>query len=85
MKKSSILILLLVAAGLVLNFAFSGHDFLAYTLYLIAFLILLFRLVGKTARRLISLLLILGIGYFVFRRTAQAGGRLPAPYRFQCA
>ena len=66
MKKSSILILLLVAAGLVLNFAFSGHDFLAYTLYLIAFLILLFRLVGKTARRLISLLLILGIGYFVF-------------------
>lgn len=66
MKKSSILILLLVAAGLVLNFAFSGHDFLAYTLYLIAFLILLFRLVGKTAKRLISLLLILGIGYFVF-------------------
>lgn len=66
MKKSNILILVLVGIGLILNFVFSGHDFIAYTLYLIAFLILIFKFIGKIAKLIISVLLILGIGYFVF-------------------
>lgn len=66
MKKSTIFMLLLVAVGLILNFAFSGHDFLAYTLYFIAFILFLFKVIGKTARILLSILLIAGVGYFVF-------------------
>lgn len=66
MKKSNILILVLVGIGLILNFVFSGHDFIAYTLYLIAFLIFIFKFIGKIAKLIISVLLILGIGYFVF-------------------
>lgn len=66
MKKSNILILILVGVGLVLNFVFSGHDFIAYTLYLIAFLILIFKFIGRIAKVIISVLLILGIGYFIF-------------------
>lgn len=66
MKKSTVLMLILIGVGLILNFVFSGHDFIAYTLYLIAFLILIFKFIGKVAKTVISILLILGIGYFVF-------------------
>ncbi len=66
MKKSNILILILVGVGLVLNFVFSGHDFIAYTLYLIAFLILIFKFIGRIAKVIVSVLLILGVGYFIF-------------------
>lgn len=57
--------LIIVALGLVLNLAFSGHDFIAYALYLIAELIIAFRFFGRKLKRLICFLLAVCLVYFV--------------------
>lgn len=56
--------LFLIIVGIILNTALSGHDYIAYTLYFIAAIILIFRIVGKGLRTLLSILLIIGILYF---------------------
>ena len=57
--------LIIVALGLVLNLAFSGHDFIAYALYLIAALIIAFGFFGRRLKRLICFLLAVCLVYFV--------------------
>ena len=65
MKKIDIMLTsILVFIGLVLNFAFTGHRFLAYALYLIAALIVFYKLAGKTLKRIVSVFLALCLVYF---------------------
>lgn len=66
MKKSRIIVAaVLVLIGIVLNFAFTGHSFIAYTLYFVAALVVVFGLAGKKLKRIICILLALGIAYFI--------------------
>lgn len=51
-------------AGLLLRFGFSGHNFIAYWLFLVSVLIVVFGVVSKTLKRLIALLLAMGVVYF---------------------
>lgn len=51
-------------AGLLLRFGFSGHNFIAYGLFLVSVLIVVFGVVSKTLKRLIALLLAMGVVYF---------------------
>ena len=64
-KKRLIIAAVLILAGLVLNFVFTGQQFLAYTLYFAALVCLLFGIIGKTAKRVICILLALGLVYFI--------------------
>lgn len=65
MKKSlAITAGVIFLAALVLRFAFTGHNFIAYALILLSALIVVFGLVGKTVKRFIALILALGLVYF---------------------
>lgn len=65
MKKSrTITAGVVFIAALVLLFAFSGHDFIAYGLILLSALIVVFGLAGKTLKRFITLILAMGLVYF---------------------
>lgn len=65
MKKSrAITAGVIFIAALVLLFAFSGHDFIAYGLILLSALIVVFGLAGKTLKRFIALILAMGLVYF---------------------
>lgn len=55
----------LIFLGLILNIVFSGHDYIAYALYLIAALIVAFRFMGRRLRMVICIILALCIVYFV--------------------
>lgn len=63
MKKFGLPVILLIF-GLILNLVFSGHDYIAYALYLIAALITLFKFIGKKLKRVICFLLALCLIYF---------------------
>ncbi len=63
-KKRLIIAGIIFLAGLLLRFAFSGHNFIAYGLFLISVLIVVFGVVSKTLKRLIALLLVMGVVYF---------------------
>lgn len=62
-KKRLIIAGIIFLAGLLLRFAFSGHNFIAYGLFLISVLIVVFGVVGKTLKQLIALLLAMGVVY----------------------
>lgn len=65
MKKSrAVTAGVIFAAALVLRFAFSGHNFIAYGLILLSLLIVVFGLVGKVAKRFIALIIAMGLVYF---------------------
>ena len=64
-KKRLIIAAVLTLVGLILNFVFTGQQFLAYTLYFAALVCLLFGIIGKTVKRVICVLLALGLAYFV--------------------
>ena len=64
-KKRLIIAAVLILVGLILNFVFTGQQFLAYTLYFAALVCLLFGIIGKTVKRVICVLLALGLAYFV--------------------
>lgn len=64
-KKRLIIAAILTLVGLILNFVFTGQQFLAYTLYFAALVCLLFGIIGKTVKRVICVLLALGLAYFV--------------------
>lgn len=55
----------LIFLGLILNIVFSGHDYIAYALYLIAALIVAFRFMGRRLRMVICIILALCLVYFV--------------------
>lgn len=57
--------ILLIAAGLILRFAFTGESYIGYLLIFIAVMILLFKYAGKTAKRITAVILALGLAYFV--------------------
>ena len=63
-KKRLIIAGIIFLAGLLLRFGFSGHDFIAYSLFLVSVLIVVFGFVGKTLKQLIALLLAMGVVYF---------------------
>ncbi len=64
-KKRTVIAAALITVGLVLNFAFTGHGFIAYTLYFAAALIVFFSLAGKRFKRIIAVLLAVGFAYFI--------------------
>ena len=63
-KKRLIIAGIIFLMGLLLRFAFSGHNFIAYGLFLISVLIVVVGVVSKTVKRLIALLLAMGVVYF---------------------
>lgn len=65
MKKRMILILILFLLGLVLRFVFQGHDYIAYTLWGIALLLLLFPILPGWGRWMLAILLVIGCAVFV--------------------
>ena len=65
MKKSrAITAGVIFLAALILRFAFSGHNFIAYGLILLSVLIVVFGLVSKVAKRFIALIIAMGLVYF---------------------
>lgn len=62
MKK---LAFLLIIAGLCLGFLFTGQDFNGTVLIFIGLVILLFRFIGKNLKRIIAILLAIGVAYFI--------------------
>lgn len=66
MKKSRIITaLILFLAGIILRFAFSGHNYIAYGLFLLSVFIVVFGVAGKTLRRFLAMFLAMGLVYFV--------------------
>lgn len=66
MKKSRIILAAaIVLVGLVVNFAYTGQSFIAYTLYFAAALLIIFGLAGIKLKRIICILLALGVAYFI--------------------
>ena len=66
MKRShAIAAATLVFLGFVLNFVFSGHNYIAYAMYFAAVLTIVLPAAGKTIRRVICALLAVGVIYFV--------------------
>lgn len=63
-KKRLMIAGIIFLAGLLLRFGFSGHNFIAYGLFLVSVLIVVFGVVSKTLKRLIALLLAMGVVYF---------------------
>ena len=55
---------ILVVAASVLNFALSGYNYIAYTLYFLAALIVAFGIIGKVLKVILLILLIAGVVYF---------------------
>ena len=64
MKKTLFWSLSLLVIGLILILAFTGHDFIGLALCFIAAVILLMRVCGRTAKRIICALLAVGLLYF---------------------
>ena len=65
-KASWILAIALVIAGCVLHFAMPGHDFLGYTLWGIAVLVLLWARLHRVGRTVLSVLVCAGLIVFAF-------------------
>lgn len=66
MKRSALFpALFIFVTGLILNFAFTGHAFIAYSLYLVSALIVFFSLAPKNLRRIVCVLLSLCLIYFI--------------------
>ncbi len=65
MKKRMILILILFLIGAVLRFVFQGHDYIAYTLWGAALLVLLFPILPGWGRWVLAILLVIGCAVFV--------------------
>ena len=66
MKKSRIITaLILFLAGIILRFAFSGHNYIAYCLFLLSVFIVVFGVAGKTLRRFLAMFIAMGLVYFV--------------------
>ena len=66
MKKSRIITaLILFLAGIILRFAFSGHNYIAYGLFLLSVFIVVFGVAGKTLRRFLAMFIAMGLVYFV--------------------
>lgn len=63
-KTSWILAIVLVIAGCVLRFAMPGHDFLGYTLWGIAVLVLLWARLHRVGRTVLSVLVCAGLIVF---------------------
>jgi len=63
--KKHIFPIILVFIGLIFNFAFSGHGFIAYSCYFLAALIEILRIAGRRLKRLIIFLLIICLAYFI--------------------
>lgn len=64
MKKTLFWSLSLLVIGLILIFAFTGHDFIGLALCFIAAVILLMSVCGRTAKRIICAVLAVGLLYF---------------------
>ena len=66
MKKSRIITAsILFLAGIILRFAFSGHNYIAYGLFLLSVFIVVFGVAGKTLRRFLAMFITMGLVYFV--------------------
>ena len=66
MKKSRIITAsILFLAGIILRFAFSGHNYIAYGLFLLSVFIVVFGVAGKTLRRFLAMFIAMGLVYFV--------------------
>ena len=66
MKKSRIITAsILFLAGIILRFAFSGHNYIAYGLFLLSVFIVIFGVAGKTLRRFLAMFIAMGLVYFV--------------------
>lgn len=64
-KRSLLLAAILIFAGLILHVGLTGHDFIGFTFYFIAALILIFRFAGKLLKRIVTVALIICLAYFV--------------------
>ena len=66
MKKSRIITAsILFLAGVILRFAFSGHNYIAYGLFLLSVFMVLFGVAGKTLKRFLAMFIAMGLVYFV--------------------
>lgn len=66
MKKSRIITAsILFLAGVILRFAFSGHNYIAYGLFLLSVFIVVFGVAGKTLKRFLAMFIAMGLVYFV--------------------
>ena len=66
MKKRRIITAsILFLAGIILRFAFSGHNYIAYGLFLLSVFMVVFGVAGKTLRRFLAMFLAMGLVYFV--------------------
>lgn len=66
MKKSRIITAsILFLAGVILRFAFSGHNYIAYGLFLLSVFVVVFGVAGKTLKRFLALFIAMGLVYFV--------------------
>lgn len=64
-NKRLIVAAILIIAGLILNFCFTGMGFIAYTMYFAAALTLIFGVAGRALKRVICVFLALGLVYFI--------------------
>lgn len=66
MKKSRIITAsILFLAGVILRFAFSGHNYIAYGLFLLSVFMVVFGVAGKTLKRFLAMFIAMGLVYFV--------------------
>lgn len=66
MKKSRIITAsILFLAGVILRFAFSGHNYIAYGLFLLSVFVVVFGVAGKTLKRFLAMFIAMGLVYFV--------------------
>lgn len=66
MKKSRIITAsILFLAGVILRFAFSGHNYIAYALFLLSVFMVVFGVAGKTLKRFLAMFIAMGLVYFV--------------------
>lgn len=76
-RKKLISAAMIVFLATVLLFVFSGHNYLAYTFYFIAALIVIFDFAGRKLKRIICILLAVGFAYFAVLEgfiISEAGG-----------
>ncbi len=64
MKKRMYFVIICIVLGLILRFVFPGHDFLAYGLWLLAALVLLFPILPGWGRWALAALLVIGCAVF---------------------
>lgn len=66
MKKSRIITAsILFLAAVILRFAFSGHNYIAYGLFLLSVFMVVFGVAGKTLKRFLAMFIAMGLVYFV--------------------